>query len=714
MKNTKHDISDSISRFDAEDKSEGKSLYIADINYPDMCYARTIRSEIPRGRIKEVYYPSFPPGYNFVDYRDVPGKNVVKMLIDDWPFFAHKKVNYIGEPIALLVGPDREILDELFGKVEVKYESADAIFTLDEGLSNPENPIYGNDNLFASYQFKKGDFDFALKNAKHIFEDVYETGPQEHIYMEPQGMVGLYKDDKITVLGSMQCPFYIKNALVQGLGCPPEKVQIIQATTGGAFGGKEEYPSLIAGHVAFAALKMKKPVKLIFDRDEDILVTTKRHPSRVRIKAAVNNDNKVIGINADIVLDGGARAGLSAVVLQRAMFAAANVYNIPNATIRGRVAATNNVPFGAYRGFGAPQAIFAIEMHMRHIARALGENPQRFKQRHFVKQGDSTITSGTLHNPVKFDQINEALSKLTKTVEDSSRENKSKLSGRGISYFLHGCGFTGSGEQDIIKAKVRLKRGTDKRVTILIANVEMGQGPQTTLPKVVAETLGISPEMVDYPNPDTDIVPDSGPTVASRTAMVVGGLLRKAALKMKERWNEAGEIETEAVYKQPRHLKWDQEKFIGDAYPDYAWGAVAIGVEVDPLTFEINVTDINTVFDVGHALDKMIVDGQIDGGIAQGIGWASIEKMEFQKGVIRQRNITDYIIPSSKELPAIGKALIDNPYPEGPYGAKGAGELTFIGAAPAFAAAVENAIGKEINKIPITPEYLMEVLKNEK
>ena len=445
---------------------------------------------------------------------------------------------------------------------------------------------------------------------------------------------------------------------------------------------------------------------MIFDRDEDIRVTTKRHPSRIELKAAIDNNGHVSGLKADIILEGGAYAGLSAVVLQRAMFAATGVYNIPNVEVQGRAVATNNVPFGAYRGFGSPQALFAIEMHMQHIALELGVDPVSFKRKHFIKQGDLTVTSGRLHHPVVLEKIWAKLHSMQK-IEKQTTET-GKINGTGTSFFLHGCGFTGSGEQDVIKAVVRLKRSVDGRVAILIANVEMGQGPQTTLPKVVAHTLGISIDLIDFPNPDTDIVPDSGPTVASRTAMIVGGLLKKAAEKMKDRWQEAGEIITEAKYKQPEDLVWNQTTLQGDAYPDYAWGAVSVDVEIDQLTYEVTVKDIRAVFDVGKALDEKIVTGQVDGGIAQGVGWALMEKMEFSKGRILQDTITDYIIPSAKDLPEVQSALVDNPYPEGPFGAKGAGELTFVGVAPAVAAAVENATGKATYIIPVIPEVLME------
>jgi CO/xanthine dehydrogenase Mo-binding subunit len=470
---------------------------------------------------------------------------------------------------------------------------------------------------------------------------------------------------------------------------------------------------MLAGHVAFAAKKTGRPVALILERAEDISVTTKRHPSRIKLKTAVDVSGRITALQADIVLDGGAYAGLSAVVLQRAMFAAAGVYRIPNTLINGIAYATNHVPSGAYRGFGAPQAIFAIEMHMQRLARLLGEDPVAYKKRHFVVKNDETVTSGVFHHKVPLPEIAERLDELFIHNPVRHRDDGRKR-GIGYSFFLHGCGFTGSGERDIIKARLKLTRGEDGVVTILAASVDMGQGAATTLRKIAAETLEIPLEKVVYNHPDTAVVPDSGPTVASRTAMIVGGLVKRAAEKLKEKWNEKGNIEAEVRYRQPEGIEWDQQKLLGDAYPDYSWGGIAVEVAVDKDTLETEVLGVWSVFDVGEVLDENILVGQVHGGIAQGIGWASLEVMRSNNGKLSQGNMTDYVIPASLDLPAMVNDFINIPYPEGPFGAKGAGELTFVGAAPAYLAAVENALNISLNDIPAAPEYLFEEINHGK
>ncbi len=708
----KHPISNPVDRLDGPEKTSGTARYTDDLYPEGVLYVRTLRADRPRARILEIRLPEIPPGYFIVDKNDVPGKNRIKMLEDDWPFFAEETVNYIGEPILLVVGPDREMTDRILHAIEIDYENLPPILSVDTAIS-PEQPIFGDDNCFASYQFQKGDPETAFSGAGTVVEGEFRTGYHEQAYMEPQGMIGRYEDGKLTVTGSMQCPFYVKNAMIQLTGLPEDRIRIVQAATGGAFGGKEEYPSLLAGHVAIAAIKSGKPVKLVLERGEDLAVTTKRHPSICRYRSAVDENGRIIAMEADITLDGGAYAGLSAVVLQRALFAAIGVYNIPNVTVRGRVLATNHVPSGAFRGFGAPQAFFAVEMHMEQIATELGMNPLTFKEVHLVKQGDTTATGGELRDEIK---IREMLAKVLKMSDYRRKEgifatgeNRFR-SGIGLALYLHGCGFTGKGEE-IIKGTATVRKLGEDRAEILVSNVEMGQGAQTTLRKIVANTLGLPVQNIEYPNPDTDKVPDSGPTVASRTVIIVGHLLESAAKELKDRWDEAPTLSVSKTYRHPSYIEWDQDTLRGDAYPAYSWGVIAVEVRVDTLTFETEIKGVWTVHDVGIAIDEDIIRGQIEGGILQGLGYASIEVLDTEKGAYRQRSFTDYIIPTAVDAPVIQSELIENPYEYGPFGAKCAGELPIAGAAPAYAAAVAHALGIEVHEIPVKPETLIKRVK---
>ena len=698
-------------RTDGPEKTAGRARYIADLKPAGMLHALTVRSDRPRARILDVRVPELPDGYTVVDHTDVPGKNRIKMLEDDWPFFAESLVNHVGDPILLIVGPDRTVLHQLADATEIDYQDMDPVLTLAESEAAAQ-PIFNDDNCFAAYSFGHGALDEAFADAHRIIEGTYTTGYHEQAYMEPQGVIGAFENGKVTVHGSMQCPYYIKNALMQVTGLDETRVQVVQATTGGAFGGKEEYPSLLAGQVAVAAMKTGKPVQLILERGEDMVATTKRHPSVCRYRTAVDTDGTILAMEADITLDGGAYAGLTAVVLQRAMFAATGVYRVPAVRVTGRAFATNHVPSGAFRGFGAPQAFFAVEMHMEDIALKLEKDPLRYKLDHLLRQGDQTCTGGILRDPVRMPEMVDMALKMADYERRLDRTNDPDdpiRHGIGTALTFHGCGFTGKGEE-IIKGTAGLRKREDGVVEVLVANVEMGQGASTTLAKIVAAELDIPLERVIHHNPDTDKVPDSGPTVASRTIMIVGGLLQQLATELKPKLHDPGDHVLYKTYRHPSFIEWDQDTMSGDAYPAYSWGVTVVAVALDTITGEVDITDCWTVFDVGTAIDPDIMQGQIEGGVLQGLGYAYLEVMDTRDGHIRQHNFTDYIIPTAPDSPRIQSRLVDNPYQYGPFGAKCAGELPLVGAAPAFNSALRHASGLSQPHIPVRPETLLERL----
>jgi CO/xanthine dehydrogenase Mo-binding subunit len=688
------DISKSINKVDNEEKISGKAIYTADIKVDGMIYAYTIRSKIACGQIKEIVYPTLPEGYFVIDYKDIPGKNIVKVIYEDMPIFTTGKISYLHEPIALIVGPDRQVLSDLIDSVKIDYEE--------------EKPVFEWVNSKIHYEFVKGE---GLKDFSkgRIFSSEYSTSYQEQAYIEPQGFIAYMEDGgKTTLIGSIQCPYYVKNAVLQALGCEDNKVRVIQAAVGGAFGGKEEFPSLMACQLAVAVNKVKKPIQMIYEREEDMLVTTKRHPSKISFRASVI-DGKIKVLEVNVGIDGGATIGLSGVVLSRALIACTGVYSIDNLSVSGDVFITNTVPNGAFRGFGAPQMFFAIEMFIEHVAEELNVDSLEFKLKHLAKQGDYTSTMGIFRDPILMPEMIDKGLKESQYIEKKKLYETNKINkGIGMSLFFHGCGFTGSGEKDHIKARVKLDKKNDQ-VEILIAAVDMGQGVKTTFRKLVAHILEIDIEKVIFNNPDTDFVPDSGPTVASRTMMIVGGLVARAAKEVKERWQEPAFV-VEKQYVQPKYIKYDEANFKGDAYPAYSWGVNIVEVEVDPYTYQVKILKSWALYDVGKAIDERIVLGQADGGLAQGLAYGFLEVMNHKEGKILQKNMTDYIIPTAMDMGEMETFLYENPYAFGPYGAKGVGELSLIGGAPAVAKAIENAIGKKVKKIPVTPEYIMELI----
>jgi CO/xanthine dehydrogenase Mo-binding subunit len=704
-------ITRTAKRLDFDDKISGAARYCADLRPEGLLYAKTLRSQRPRAWLRQVFVPPLPEGYCVIDHHDIPGTNIVPIVTDDQPFFAADAVNYVGEPILLVVGPDRYVLNSLLNQIRVVYEDRPPILSLEAAMARTGDFISGHQPWFTAYEYEKGDIEEAIHQAADCVEDTFYTGYQEQAYLETQGMVAALEEGVVTIRGSMQCPYYIQSALKQALGWEDSRIRVIQAPTGGGFGGKEEYPSIPAVHAALAAIKTGKPVQLVFERGEDILCTTKRHPALIRLKSYLDTGGRILGRQIDINADAGAYAGLSSVVLQRMVYSCAGVYDVNNLRVRGRAYATSKAPSGAFRGFGGPQAFFAIEMHMEHLARHLKADPIALRRRHFLHQGGTTSTGGLLRSPVQLGRMADMVCEMSGYAHKRTAPKplSGKLRGVGCSLFFHGCGFTGAGERDLLKPSVRLCRAADGTVQVYASSAELGQGAMTILSKIAACTLGIPPEKVRCGYPDTKLCPDSGPTVASRTAMVVGRLVHEAALKLKARWEEPV-CQAEAGFQYPVGFSWDKDIHRGDAYLEYSWGANVVEIELDPVTCAYEIVGAWAVFDIGTPLDEGIVAGQIEGGMAQGLGYGAMEVLEYRDGRPLQRGFTDYSLPTTLDLPPVKWRLVESHSDLGPYGARGLGELSLVGAAPALAAAVENAIGKPVRKLPVTPEYILELM----
>jgi CO/xanthine dehydrogenase Mo-binding subunit len=379
--------------------------------------------------------------------------------------------------------------------------------------------------------------DKAWADAAHIVEGEYRTGAQEHLYIENNGMIAEYSaEGGVTVWGSLQCPYYVFKSLKSVFDLPDEKVRVIQTETGGAFGGKEDYPSVLACHAALLSMKSGRVVKMVYDRMEDLAATTKRHPSRVRHRTALDCDGKLLAMDIDLATEGGAYATLSSTVLSRATLHSTGPYLCPNVRVNSRAWATNVVPYGAFRGFGAPQAIFAMERHMDAIAAALGMDPVELRRRNFLHDGDMTATEQVMREPVILDRLLDRALKESDFYakrERFQRENKKHAvkRGLGVAAFYHGSGFTGSGEV-VLNSLAGVDVTPEGIVRVLVSNTEFGQGTNTILTQIAAETLGLEFDQVTMAPADTRQVPNSGPTVASRTSMVVGRLIERACLQL--------------------------------------------------------------------------------------------------------------------------------------------------------------------------------------
>ncbi len=739
---SEHIVGTTVPRKEGRDKVTGAARYIDDMVLPGMLYGATVRSHVPRGKIRKITFTSGIAWDQFVivSAKDIPGKNCIALIGDDQPCLAHEFVNHPEEPILLLAHPDRYLLRKAVESISIEYDPLPAILTMEESERCSEI-IWGGDNIFKTYLIQKGEVDGVWANADYIVEGEYTTGAQEQLYIENNGMIAAFAPEQgITVWGSLQCPYYVHKALMALCNLPAEKVRVVQMETGGAFGGKEDYPSMIAAHAALLAIKSGKPVKVVYDRMEDMVATTKRHPSRTRHRTALSKDGKILGGEIEFTIDGGAYATLSSVVLSRGVIHAGGPYYWPNVRISAKAVATNAPPHGAFRGFGAPQSLFAMERHMDRIAQVLGLSPVEIRRRNFIECGQTTITEQTIHEPIDLSQLLDRalnLSDYSSKKERFTKENGSGTAkkGVGIAAFLHGAGFTGSGER-YLNSVVGVEGCADGSVRVLVSSTEFGQGTNTVLSQIAAEALGLHYEDVTVAQPDTTKVPNSGPTVASRTVMVVGKLVESAARGLqhtltisgtlgssysraefhtacREYVAKHGALRSWAQYEPPPGIFWDDEKYRGEAYAAFAWAVYIAEVTVDMTTYAVTVNDFVALQEVGRVLHPVLAVGQIVGGVAQGIGFALYEKVVWNNGRMQNGQMTNYIMPTSSDLPPIRVFFEELGNVHGAFGAKGIGELPMDGPAPAILNAVEDALQIRFNSIPLLPEDIFEAMASQ-
>jgi CO/xanthine dehydrogenase Mo-binding subunit len=693
-------VGSSVPRKEARAKVTGTSRYLDDLRFGGLLHGRTIRATIPSGRVRSVRLDFDPADFVVADHRDIPGRNVVALIEPDQPCLVEQIVRHQEEPILLLAHADRERLWS--AAVHVEYDR-------DEPIFDPE----ASPRVFKHLAIQKGSLDAGFAAADVIVDGEYRTGHQEQLYIEPNGVIAVPDGDRMTVYGSLQCPYYVHHALCELLNLPAGHVRVIQTETGGGFGGKEDYPSVIAGHAALLARKAGRPVKLVYDRLEDMTATTKRHPAIVRHRTGVTRDGRLTAIDIDVLLDGGAYTTLSPVVLSRGCIHATGPYRCDHVRVNGRVVMTNTPPNGAFRGFGAPQTQFAAEVHMDRIAEALGMDPVVLRERNAWRAGDTTATGQRLGDDCSaLPVLYEAVRRTNFTARRKALQGTG--GGIGLALFFHGAGFTGSGEVKLAsRAALEL---LPAGVRIRVASTEIGQGTRTILAQIVADTLGMPYEAVEVHEPDTSEVPDSGPTVASRTCMVVGGILQRCAERMRERLDGSSPAEYLArhgplivteQYTRPEGLLWDDETYRGDAYGTYGYGCDVVELQVDPDTCEVTLKSVTSVHEAGTIINPSLAHGQIEGGTAQGLGMALLEEVVMRDGRMVNGQMTNYIIPTSADTPLMDIATIERPYPGGPFGAKGLGEMPIDGPAGAVVNALRHA-GFDIRRIPATPEQIME------
>ncbi|MDD5656831.1 MAG: molybdopterin-dependent oxidoreductase, partial [Elusimicrobia bacterium] len=519
---------------------------------------------------------------------------------------------------------------------------------------------------------------------------------------------------------------------------PRHEVRVVQAATGGAFGGKEDYPSLLAGHAALLALKAGRPVKMIYGRQEDMAATTKRHPALVRHRTGFSREGRLTAQDIELVMDGGAYLTCSSVVLSRGTLHATGPYECPNVRVRASAVATNTPPNGAFRGFGVPQAIFAAELQMEKAARALGLDGVELRRRNAWRPGTVTATGQKLKESVGARACLDLCAaksgygrKRRANAAWNARAKKPTWRGMGLALCHHGAGFTGSGEV-ALASRAALRLGRDGSITVLAASTELGQGARTVFAQIAAQVLGLPRQRIRVAEADTALVPDSGPTVASRTTMVIGRLVERAAHALKADLLAAGgrvpagpaalrraagricgarpEKIYEKEFEKPPDVTWDDARYRGEAYGAFSYAAAAVELEVDKLTYEVRVTKVTTAQDIGKAVNPRLAEGQIMGGTAQALGYALMEAVDYRDGWMRNARLSDYIVPTALDAPPMEIHLVEEPYSRGPFGAKGLGEMPMDVPAPAVVCALRDALGVWFDELPVLPERIFREL----
>ena len=709
-------------------KLTGTALYADDLVFPGAWYGATIRSTEAHARLLGI---DLDPGFDWtkvtvVTAADIPGDNVVSLIHDDQPILVPVggEIRHQAEPVALLAAADRATLREARDRVQLRTEPLPAVF----------DPL-ASTVVFAEFDLAKGDVAAGLAGADLVVDGTYRVGHQEQLYIENNAMIAVPRPDGgVTVHGSLQCPYYVHRALRRGLALDAEQARVVQTETGGGFGGKEEYPSMVGLHAALLALRTGKPVRMIYDRHEDLAATTKRHPAVVTHRTGVMHDGRIVAQHIELLMDGGAYTTLTPVVLSRATIHAGGPYDVPNVRIRSRAVATNTPPNGAFRGFGAPQSEFAAETQLNRVAEAIGLSPLELRRRNVYRAGGITPTMQVLRGGVAGEEVLERAAKASEFERTRSRTAEARASrsdrdrtarGVGLALAWHGAGFTGSGEARM-GSVVSVELTAEGVVRILTASTEMGQGTKTIFPQLAAAELGLDVDDVEIAPQDTAIVPDSGPTVASRTAMVVGGMVIQATRRLRDEVEARtgrpfaesyrddarthGATRIDQAFEPYPGVGFDDATYTGDAYPAFGWAAAVAEVEVDLDTCEVTVLSVVAVDDVGRVIHPVLCEGQVEGGTLQAVGYATIEEIKLVDGRYLNDRLQTYLIPTALDAPRIETILVEAPFNDAPHGAKGVGELPMDVGAPAVVAAIHDATGAWIRDLPATPERIMAAL----
>lgn len=711
----------SVIQPDVWDKALGRIAYAADVTPAECLYLKVVRSSESHARIVEIDSSSalgLPGVVKVITSHDIRGTNRTGPFVRDRPVLADGKVRFSGEAVAIVAADSLSAAQEGAARVRVAYEKLPAVTDPTEALASGAPTVHESGNLLAEWRIEKDEVDSLPADDVVMVEGTFDTTFQEHAYLEPEGGVAWVEDGRIVVRVSTQNPHENQEQLAEALGVPLESIRVLQAPTGGAFGGKTSHDP--AALLALAALVLQRPVKLVFSRAESLAATEKRHPFHMYVRLAADTDGRLRMLEADLTANTGAYASYGKGVAERAATHISGPYEIPRVSIASRSVYTNVVPAGAMRGYGAPQAAFAGESLMDMLAAKLGLDPLEIRRRNAFRPGSVTATGQVLRDSVG---ARDTLAAITPYYAEArawaqSPDPEGLLRGVGVASIWFGI--SESGRRTHSRIGVRLtRRGT---VELLAGAPDIGQGVYSVLRQMTADTLGLPLGCVEIITPDTDLMPSAGATEASRQTLVSGMAAVEAAGKLKSKLVELGfdpadaggdcqaylrsaydALErrgccpSEIGFHEPQNQPIDRATGHGAPHVVYAFASHLAQVEVEPSARVVRVRRMVAAHDVGRPINPRALEGQIEGGLIMALGMAVSE--EFVPG--RTLRLADYRMPRITDMPEIVNIIVDGECPEGPFGAKGVGEVPAVGPASAIANAVADATGVRPFRLPI-------------
>jgi CO/xanthine dehydrogenase Mo-binding subunit len=747
-------VGKNVVRTDALDKVLGKAKFCSDYVSKDTIIVKVFRSSVPHALIKNIDFSKAlkVSGIERIITGHDVSNNQIGYALPDQPLLNTKKVHFIGDPIALVCAKDEYAAYRAIDRINMEYKELPAYFDIDASLRRDALPIHDGGNISVTTKIRKGNIDKGFNESDVEIEDVYWSPYQDHMYIETEAAYAIPEGpNKITVIANGQSPFLIREKIAYVLGWDLNQVRVIQSLTGGGFGGKDDSGPMVSAKAAVAAVNLQKPVALIWSRDESLSYSNKRFPARIKYRSGANKNGKLTGIKVDITLETGAYANRAPFWLWRQTAHAAGPYEVDNAWVEGKAVYTNKVYGGSFRGFGDLALHFAAESQMEKLADKIGIDPIDFRLNNVLKIGSTTTCDQLLDHSVGIEECLLSVKEASEWVNRRKPVNNgTKVRGWGVGVAYHGIS-TSRSSPDWSAASLILNQ--DGSITYRTGIVEIGQGSPFGHVKIVSEIIGVSPERIKIELPDTDSTPNAKPTHGSRGLMLGGTAAAKAALKLRgnliECASELFEISAERIelkdnkafdkenhetyvklselaeemylrgyepaaygyFKAPKRF-FNPETGLGVNYSVYTFAATVAEVEVDLGTGQVEVIKIWPAMDCGKAIDPMMVEGQIEGAISQGLGFALMENMELQNGKVVNPTFTDYVVPSSMDTPSIESCIIiEKPYKHSAFGAKGVGEPAIISIVPTITNAIHHATGKWFNTIPIRPWILHKALK---